>query len=268
MSAVWQYFTLDAPTSKTATCNVCRERGGTSVANFNTSNLIKHLKTRHAKEHDKYKSKGKRKDELQQQTLETAFQRREKFPKDSPKATKITDKIVEFIVLDDQPLSVVENVGFRRLMEHLEPRYSLPGRKYISETALPKLYEAVREHISCMLKDAHAISFTTDIWSSDVCPMSLLSLTSHWVDRETSFTPRSAVLHANEFRGSHTGKLIAEAIEGMLVQWKIPKSNIHVVLRDNASNMKKAMDEMDVPSLGCFAHTLQLCMKVYCHREV
>ena len=261
MSAVWQYFTLDAPTSKTATCNVCREkisRGGTSVANFNTSNLIKHLKTRHAKEHDKYKSKGKRKDELQQQTLETAFQRREKFPKDSPKATKITDKIVEFIVLDDQPLSVVENVGFRRLMEHLEPRYSLPGRKYISETALPKLYEAVGEHISCMLKDAHAISFTTDIWSSDVCPMSLLSLTSHWVDRETSFTPRSAVLHANEFRGSHTGKLIAEAIEGMLVQWKIPKSNIHVVLRDNASNMKKAMDEMDVPSLGCFAHTLQL----------
>ena len=118
MSAVWQYFTLDAPTSKTATCNVCREkisRGGTSVANFNISNLIKHLKTRHAKEHDEFKSKGKRKDELQQQTLETAFQRREKFPKDSPKATKITDKIVEFIVLDDQPLSVVENVGFRRL---------------------------------------------------------------------------------------------------------------------------------------------------------
>lgn len=44
----------------------------------------------------------------------------------------------------------------------------------------------------------------------------------------------------------------------MLVKWKIPKSNVHVVLRNNASNMKKAMDEMDVPSLGCFAHTLQL----------
>lgn len=57
---------------------------------------------------------------------------------------------------------------------------------------------------------------------------------------------------------SKCGALIAEAIEGMLVQWKIPKSNVHVVLRDNASNMKKAMDEMDVPSLGCFAHNLQL----------
>ena len=122
MSAVWQYFTVAFPTSKTATCNICKEaisRGGTSVANFNTSNLIKHLKTRHAKEHDEFtKVKGKKKDELQQQTLETAFHRRDKFPKDSQKATKITDKILEFIVLDDQPLSVVENVGFRRVMEH------------------------------------------------------------------------------------------------------------------------------------------------------
>lgn len=172
MSAVWQYFTVDFPTSKTAKCNICKEaisRGGTNVANFNTSNLIKHLKTRHTKEHDEFtKAKGKKKDELQQKTLETAFQRQDKFPKDSQKATKITDKIVEFIVLDDQPLSVVENVGFHRLTEHLEPRYCLPGRKYISETALPKLYETVREHILCMLKDVHAISFTTDIWSSDV----------------------------------------------------------------------------------------------------
>lgn len=103
-----------------------------------------------------------------------------------------------------------------------------------------------------------AISFTTDIWSSDVCPMSLLSLTSHWVDRESTFTPWSAVLHANKFWGSHTGTLIAKATEGMLVKWKIPKSNVHVVLGDNASNMKKAMDEKDVPGLGCFAHTLQL----------
>ena len=56
------------------------------------------------------------------------------------------------------------------------------------------------------------------------------------------------MLHTNEFWGSHAGTLIAEAIEGMLVKWKIPKSNIHVVSRDIASNMKKAMDEMDVPS--------------------
>ncbi len=34
---------------------------------------------------------------------------------------------------------VIKNVGFHCLMDHLEPRYSLPGRKHVSETALPKL---------------------------------------------------------------------------------------------------------------------------------
>ncbi len=115
---------------------------------------------------------------------------------------------------------MVKNVGFCRLIEHLEPRYSLPGRKYISETALPKLYETVREHISCKLKDVQSISFTTDIWSCDATQLSLLSLTAHWVDTVTpsSFTLQSAVLQANEFCGSHTGKSIAESIEGMLVK--------------------------------------------------
>lgn len=156
------------------------------------------------------------------------------------------------IVLDDQPLSVVENVGFRRLIEHLEPRYTLPGRKYISETALPKLYKTVREHISCKLKDVRIISFTTDIWSCNSTPLSLLSLTAHCVDTVTPsfFTLQTAVLQANEFRGLHTGKSIDESNEGMLVKWNISKSRGYVILCDNANNVKKAMDEMDVSSLG------------------
>lgn len=44
----------------------------------------------------------------------------------------------------------------------------------------------------------------------------------------------------------------------MLDEWHIPLTKVHVILRDNASNMKKAMDNMGVRSLGCFAHTLQL----------
>ncbi|KAF3840379.1 hypothetical protein F7725_019096 [Dissostichus mawsoni] len=69
--------------------------------------------------------------------LHKTFKRKEKLPQNSEKAKKITAKIAEFIAMDDQPLSVVENVGFRRLMEHLEPRYELPSRHYFTEKALP-----------------------------------------------------------------------------------------------------------------------------------
>ena len=81
------------------------------------------------------------------------------------------------------------------------------------------------EHVSRKLEKVQAISFTTDILSSDVSPLSLLSLTAHWVDIET-FNLESVVLHANEFKGSHTGKAIAGAIENMLLNWNIPKSKV------------------------------------------
>ncbi|XP_041827312.1 zinc finger BED domain-containing protein 4-like [Melanotaenia boesemani] len=130
------------------------------------------------------------------------------------------------------------------------------SRKYLSETALPELHGKVRKHIFEEIKDAKVISFTTDIWSSDVSPMSLLSLTAHWLDE--GFEPHSAMLNATNFRGSHTSDAIAASLKEMFEKWQIPQSKVHVVLRDNASNMRKAMDNMGVRSVGCVAHTMQL----------
>ncbi len=173
-SAIWKHFKLDTSTSPTATCNICNAkvvRGGDNVAKFNTTNLNKHLQKHHAKEHAELRTKAE--STVKQLTLVDALQRRDKLPAGSVKATNIKEKVMEFIVLDSQPLSVVENEGFRRLVEHLEPRYSLPSRKYFSETALPELYKKVCKHISEELKNVTSMSFTTDIWSSDVCPMTL-----------------------------------------------------------------------------------------------
>ena len=44
----------------------------------------------------------------------------------------------------------------------------------------------------------------------------------------------------------------------MLSKWNIEKSSVHLVLRDNASNMEKAMRDAVIPSYGCFAHSIQL----------
>lgn len=46
----------------------------------------------------------------------------------------------------------------------------------------------------------------------------------------------------------------------MLQTWGIDKSAVHVVLRDNAKNMVKAMNDAELPSLPCVAHTLQLAV--------
>ena len=86
-------------------------------------------------------------------------------------------------------------------------------------------------------KEATSISLTTDLWSSGVAPMSLLSPTAHCID--SSFTLHNVVLHASELRGSHTVEHIQKAIEEMLAKWDINKDQVHVIMRDNAANMKK-----------------------------
>ncbi|XP_069395941.1 zinc finger BED domain-containing protein 4-like [Paralichthys olivaceus] len=165
---------------------------------------------------------------------------------------------MEMIALDDQPFSIVEDRGFRQLIEHIEPRYTLPSRRYFSDVSLPALYEVVATHIHKLLDNVTDISFTTDIWSSDVSQMSMLSLTAQWIN--DNFEMKRAVLHAQEFAGSHTGVAIASAFDCMFAKWKIKKDNVHVVLRDNARNMQKAMEECGIKSLGCMAHTLQLAV--------
>ncbi|XP_067252965.1 zinc finger BED domain-containing protein 4-like [Chanodichthys erythropterus] len=193
-----------------------------------------------------------------QQPLLQSFDKARKYSSDHPKVKDLNDKIIEFIALDNQLFSVVEDVGFRRLMMHLEPRYAMPSRRYFSDVALPELQSVVASQIEKLLAGACHISFTTDIWTSSVSPVSMLSLTAQWIDED--FTLKKAVLHSQECSGSHTAAAIASAFESMFGKWKIERERVHVVLRDNARNMVKAMMEFGVTCLPCMAHSLQLAV--------
>jgi len=59
------------------------------------------------------------------------------------RAQRVHRLIGEMIAIDTQPFSVVENKGFINLLSALEPRYSLPSRKYMTETVLPRIMAGV-----------------------------------------------------------------------------------------------------------------------------
>ena len=174
-----------------------------------------------------------------------------------PRAKKIHAKAGEMIAIDCQPVSIVDHEGFKSLIRTLEPKYRMPSRKYFSETIIPFIANKIKANIVTQLKEgAEYLSFTTDCWSSDVNSDALLGFTAHWVDG--SFQRQSAVLQAQELTQRHTGEYIAVKITKMLEDWMITSSQVHVVIRDNGSNMVKAMTEANLPSFGCFAHSLQL----------
>ena len=125
MATVWEYYTVSEDDPRHAVCNETKtniSRGGTGRKSFNTSNFIGHLKSRHAAVYNDYlQADHKRKNEAAkkaktatagktQTLIDMAFERVKELAPDSTRAKQI-NKVMEFIALDDQPFSVVEDVG-------------------------------------------------------------------------------------------------------------------------------------------------------------
>ena len=266
-SCIWSFFSLDEDT-KYALCDNCKQklsRGGATTKTYNTSNLVSHLKFKHPDLYQRFESQKAQ--ETEEPTTSTSAKAKQISIFESsdrvriwdindPRAQRVHRLIGEMIAIDNQPFSVVENEGFTTLLSVLEPRYSLPSRKYMTETVLPRIMTAVTSCVKLEIANVRWYSFTTDIWSTDVSSHSLLSLTAHWLT--DSFERKSAVLHAQSFPGEHTGEMICSKYKAMFEGWEIQQEQVHLIVRDNASNMVKAMREAAYPDLGCFAHTLQL----------
>ena len=83
-----------------------------------------------------------------------------------------------------------------------------------------------------------------------------VTFTAHWIAND--FQRLSAVLNVKLLEGSHTGAYLCEQYSEILKNWNIGKSQVHLVLRDNAKNLEKSLRDADLPNYGCFAHSLQL----------
>ena len=135
-SAVWNHFTVSIADENKAICNHCKSlmlQGGKNLKTYGMTNLLKYLRLKHeaeysalqaAKEVTQTKSKGK--SVGVQQILNGFVQKVIPFGFNHPMAWKIIQYVAEMIALDNKPFSIVDDDGFKRLLEVLEPRYTLP----------------------------------------------------------------------------------------------------------------------------------------------
>ena len=264
-SEIWSYFivTEDAHYAECKKCKVKISRGDRNTKTFNTTNLVQHLR-KHSEEFKKFEKEkadnaSNQAKTPQQLSLPETEDRVKPWNINDPRAQRITRRLVEMIALDSQPFSVVEDSGFIRFLKELEPRYTVPSRKYVTETILPRVTRGVTDEVKKELQSVEWYSFTTYIWSTEVSSDCLLSLTVHWLTKD--FEKKEAVLHAQSLPGSHTGEVLSHEYHNMLAKWSIKAEQVHLIIRDNASNMVKAMRDGNFEDLGCFDHTLQLVIR-------
>lgn len=70
------------------------------------------------------------------------------------------------IVHDLQPVSIVENQGFRELLQLLEPRYTPEPQHYIQEQLLPAYAYQAQLATRQAVASAHTLSLSLDLWRS------------------------------------------------------------------------------------------------------
>ena len=103
----------------------------------------------------------------------------EKLLPGSARAQELTSAVVDFVIRDLRPVSVVDNVGFLHLMEVAEPRYSVPCRRTIN-SYIDKWYFNVKACVQQELKQVEFMGMTTDMWISRAKD-GYISLTAHCI---------------------------------------------------------------------------------------
>ena len=190
----------------------------------------------------------------QQLTLQKSF----KFGELPREKIKKLDLLVAKMVAEDlQPLSIVENKGFIKLLNELEPRYTMPSRRHLIRTILPGIYESSKEAIQKNLHLTSYVSLTTDIWTS-LNTTSFITVTAHFFNSEHIL--QSNVLATTELVTNHTAIYLGNVLKRILEEWHI-MDKVVACVTDSGANIKAAVNILGIPHLPCIAHLLNLVVQ-------
>lgn len=95
----------------------------------------------------------------------------------------LLDRAITEMITDNQPFTMVFDLGFKWLMYIAEPRYTLKSEKYYRTGMLVKIHQKVIKKVKTMLQPenaGNALFFKTDCWSGST--ESVISLICHIID--------------------------------------------------------------------------------------
>ncbi|KAJ3612478.1 hypothetical protein NHX12_020753 [Muraenolepis orangiensis] len=271
-SKLWNHFSI-SPTDPTKVvclhCNRTISRGK-KTTNLGTSCLFRHMQRFHGHVLESNSNSGNMPSaeiQVKRELAETSSyeQNGEKFDENHSVAKKITKLIAEMLALDLQPSSLVENSGLTRLLEYLQPQYSPPSSSYFSSTAIPDMYERVKESVLSHLKEAESgvVHFTTSVWVSSQT-REYLTLTAHWASYESNLRPQgqdfhcSALLSVSQIDCDQDMLTIQKQLEYLWESW-VTASGLKLGFTvTDSSAVRSALEDSDRAAVLCFGHMIDL----------
>ena len=136
------------------------------------------------------------------------------------------------------PLSVIDKPAFREMLNKFDPQYEPPSRKYLSDTAVPTMYQQMRSAVAIKVQGTTFFSATTDLWSSSAS-QPYLSYTVHFINDDSQLCTRC--LQTVFCPEDHTGENLAESLQDTLIIWGLDASKQVCLTTNCGSNIMSAI---------------------------
>ena len=245
---------------KSASCSICNK--DFAYLNRSTTNLLRHVRVNHTTEYSAangavvVSSTKKVKPTAEESTpqIDEALAKITKYKRDSIEKKQIDDLVLGLITKDIQPLSVVENEGFRDLVHRLDRRYEIVSRSHLTEVLLPEKYKTEKEKLIKELEEVDHVATTTDHWTSRANE-SYATMTAHYITADWEL--KSPVLFTRSEGRRQTAENLAEELTATFAEFGI-QNKVRACVTDNAPNATKSVTLTDADHHNCFAHTLNL----------
>lgn len=85
------------------------------------------------------------------------FAAKTKYSAKSQRAIAITNSITNFLIQDMRPFRTVDTAWFHKMLQTLDPKYTIPSRKQFSTVSIPQKYEAVKQVVKTELRKAQQV---------------------------------------------------------------------------------------------------------------
>ena len=176
------------------------------------------------------------------------------------KAVVLTDSILNMLVTDMCPLSMVEDGGFKMMISTFHPNYEHLSRTFFTKQ-LNKKYEDIKDMTKKALQETDSVALTTDIWTC-VATEAYMGVKCHYLK---NWKMVSHCLSTMPLEERHTAANIAEWIEEVIAKFSIPPEKIKAVVHDNGANVIAAAkilhEKHGWASVKCAGHTLNLVVQ-------
>ncbi|XP_033998009.1 zinc finger BED domain-containing protein 1-like [Trematomus bernacchii] len=225
-SEMWDHFNLIAHDK--VQCLVCSTE---LKYHGNTSSMIRHFTAKHGAAVNQGNTNVDRKRELD-------------------------GALVNMVVKDSQPFSIVDDCGFKELVALLDPKYTLPSRRALKEMVV-KRYEEEKTKAKAVMQRVEAVSLTADMWTS-INMDAYLAVTCHYVDDSAKLA--TVLLGVLPFPETHTAVNITAAMRSLMEEWGT-EGKVTSIVTDAGANMVASVRSLNLRHALCFAHSLNLVVK-------